>query len=76
MNLSGETVSPTRLLFRYIKALSNRYKLKAFIAPKMTDIIILPENNKKWSIYTGGNIHGLYRYLKIIGAPTTLTTTG
>ena len=43
--LSGENVSPTRLLFQYTKALSKIDKLRYFIAPKMTDIITLLENN-------------------------------
>ena len=38
-------------------------KIKAFIATKMTDIIIFLENNLKSAVYTGGYIHGLYRYL-------------
>ena len=46
-NLSGETVSPTILLFPYMKALSMCDKLKAFIAPKMTDIIKLLDKNGK-----------------------------
>ena len=37
--LSGEIVSPTRLLFQYMKALTKIEKLKAFIAPKMTYLI-------------------------------------
>ena len=74
INLSGETVPPTILLFQYMKALSKSENFKAFIAPKMTDIVTLPDNNVKYAVYTGGNIHGLYRYLDIIGDPTTLTT--
>ena len=41
VNLSGETVSPTRLIFHYTQALSKSDKLKAFIALKMTDIVTL-----------------------------------
>ena len=74
--LSGETISPTRLLFQYIKALPKSDKLKAFIAPKMTDLIKFLDNNVKLAVYIGGNIHGLYRYLEMIGSPTTLTTSG
>ena len=47
--LSGETESPTRFVFQYMKALSNSNKLKAFIAPNMTDIIIFLANNRKSS---------------------------
>ena len=72
--ISGEIVSPTRLIFQYMKALSKRDKLGAFIAPKMTDIITLPDNNWKSAVYTGGDIHGIYYYLEIIGDPTVLTT--
>ena len=36
--LSGETVYPTRLLFQYMTELSRSEKLKACIAPKMTDL--------------------------------------
>ena len=43
--LSGETVSPTRLLFQYMKSLSKSEKIKAFIAPKMTYLITFPDNN-------------------------------
>ena len=72
--LSGEIVSPTRLLFQYMKALQKSDKLRAFIAPKMTDLITLLENNGKYAVYEGWDIHGIYRYLEMIGAPTTLTT--
>ena len=74
--LSGEIVSPTRLLFQYMKALSKSDKLRSFIAPKMTDLITLPDNNGKSAVYKGGDIHGIYRYLDMIGSPTTLTTSG
>ena len=59
-----------------MKKLSNRDKLKASIAPKITHPIKLLENNRKYAVYTGGNIHVLYRYLEIIADPTTLTTSG
>ena len=74
--LYGETVYLTRLILKYTKALSKSDKLKAFIAPKMTDLIKLTDNNRKSSVYTGENIHGLYNYLKNIRFPTTLTTSG
>ena len=61
--LSGEIISPTRLLFHYIKALTKSEKLRAFIAPNMTDIITFLDNNGKSAVYTGGDIHGIYRYL-------------
>ena len=31
------------------------------------------DNNGKSAVYTGGDIHGIYRYLEMIGAPTTFT---
>ena len=74
--ISGEIVSPTRLLFHYIKELSNSDKIRAFIALKIIYLIIFFEDNGKCSVYTGGDIHGIYRYLETIGAPTTLTTSG
>ena len=61
--LSGEIVSPTRLLFQYMKALSKSDKLRAFIVPKMTDLITFLDNNGKSAVYTGGDIDGIYRYL-------------
>ena len=51
--LSGETVLPTRLLFRYMKALTKSNKLKSLIAPKMTYCITFLDNNKNW-LYTQG----------------------
>ena len=72
--LSGETVPPTRLLFQYMKVLSKSDKLKVFISPKMTDLIKLLDNNRKSAVYTGRNINGIYIYLDMIGATTTLTT--
>ena len=74
--LSGEIVSPTRILIQYMKALTNSEKLKAFIGPKMTDLITFLDNNRKSSVYEGLDIHGIYSYLEIIGAPTALTTSG
>ena len=59
--LSGEIVSPTRLLSHYMKALANSEKLRAFIAPKMTDLITFLDKNGKSSVYEGGEINGIYR---------------
>ena len=42
----------------------------------MTDLITFLDKNGKLAVYTGGNIHGIYRYLEIIGSPTILTTSG
>ena len=61
--LSEEIVSPTRLLFQYIKSLSKINKLRYFIVPKMTNLITCLYNNCKSAVYTGGDIHGIYRYL-------------
>ena len=72
--LSGEMVSPTRLLFHYTKALSKSEKIKAFIAPKMTYLITFLENNGKYAVYTGWNINGIYHYLDMIRDQTKLTT--
>ena len=36
----------------------------------------LPLKQRKSAVYTGWDIHGMYRYLNMIGAPTTLTTSG
>ena len=74
--LSGETISPTRIIFRYTKESSKSDKLKEFIAPNMTYIITLLDNNGKASVYTGGYIHGIYRYLDMVGSPTTLNNSG
>ena len=57
-----------------MKSLLKIDKLKEFIAPKMTYLITLLENKEKSSVYTGGNINGIYRYLEIIGSPTALNT--
>ena len=70
--LSVETVSPTRLLLQYMKALTKSEKLKPFMLPKMTDLITFIDTNGKYAEYNGGDIHSIYRYLDIIGAPTTL----
>ena len=59
-----------------MKALTKSEKIKAFIAPKMTYIITFLDKNGKSTVYEGGYIHGLYRYIEMIGYPTTLTTSG
>ena len=59
-----------------MKALSNSDKLRAFIAPNMIYLITFRENNVKYAVYTGGDIHDIYRYLEMIGAPKKLTTSG
>ena len=73
---SGETVSPTKLLFQYMRKFSKIYKLKAFVAPKMIDLITFLDNNRKFAVYTGRNIHRIYRYLDMLGAPTKFTPAG
>ena len=40
----------------------------------MTDIITFLDNNGKYIVYTGGDIHGVYRYLETILDLTILTT--
>ena len=59
-----------------MKAWSKRDKLKSCIAPKMTYLITFLDNNRKYAVYTGVNIHELYRYLEIIGSPTIFSTSG
>ena len=61
--ISVESVSPKRLIFQFMEALSNSDKLKEFIAPKMADLITVLEKNGKSSVYTGGDINGIYCYL-------------
>ena len=51
IDLYAETTPPKRLLFQYTKVLSKSDKLKAFIVPKMTDIIIFLNNNGNLAIY-------------------------
>ena len=74
--LSGETVSPNRILLHYMKALTKSDKLRAFIAPKMTDLITFLDKNIRYAVYTGGNIHLIYLYLEMVRSPTNLTTSG
>ena len=50
--ISGENLSPTRLLFQYMKALSKSDKLRALIAHEMTYLITLLDNNVKSAVYT------------------------
>ena len=69
---SGETVSSPGLLSEYTVALSKIDKIKAFIVPNMIDLITYLDNNGKYAVYTEGYINGIYCYLEIIGAPTTL----
>ena len=51
--LSGEIISPNRLLIQYMKALTKSEKLKAFILPKMTDLITFIDKNGKSAVYKG-----------------------
>ena len=44
---SGETLSPTRLIFQYMNTLSKSDKLKAIVVPKMTDLITFLDKNEK-----------------------------
>ena len=64
------------ILYQYIKPLSNFYGLKGFIAPKMMDIITYIENPVKDASYSRSDIHYIYHYLCMIGAPTTLDYSG
>ena len=42
-----------------MKSLSKIYKLESFIATKMIYLIKFLDNNGKYAVYTGVNIHGL-----------------
>ena len=55
-----------------MKSLSKSDKIKTLIAPKMIDLITLFDNNGISAVYTGEDIHGIYRYLEMIGSTTTL----
>ena len=57
-----------------MKELSKSNKIKVLIAPKMTDIIKFLDSNRKYAIYTGEIINGIYRYLEMIESPTTFST--
>ena len=59
-----------------MNSLTKSEKKKGFMAPKMTDLVTFIDTKGKYALYDGGDIHGIYRYLEIIGAPTTLTTSG
>ena len=59
-----------------MKALSESDKLRAFITPKMKDLITSLDNSGKSNVYTDGDINLIYRYLDMIGSPKTLTTSG
>ena len=59
-----------------MKVLSESNKLKECIVPRIKYIITFLENNRKYDVYTGVNIHGIYSYLEMIGYPTTLNTSG
>ena len=74
--ISWENFSPTRLLFQYMKAFSKSVKPRYLIAPKMTDLIPFLDNNRKYFVYTGGDITWTYSYLEMIGAPTSFTYSG
>ena len=59
-----------------MKALTKSDKLRIFIASKMTYLITFLDKNGKSDVFTGGDIHGIYRYLEMIVSPTTLNTSG
>ena len=59
-----------------MKELSKSYKLGSLIFPEMTDLIKFLEKNGKYAVYVGGKMNGIYRYLEIIEATTTLTNSG
>ena len=59
-----------------MKAFLKIDKLKSSVAPKITYLITFLDNNRKLVVYTGVNINELYRYLEMVVAPTTLTTSG
>ena len=42
----------------------------------MIYLVTFLDKNGKSDVYEGGDIHGIYCYLEMIGAPTTLTTSG
>ena len=72
--LSREIVSPTRILFQYMKALKNSKKLRGLIAPKIKNLITLLDKKRKSDVFMVGDINDIYCYLEMIGDPTTLTT--
>ena len=64
--LSVENLSPTILIFQYMKELSKIYKLKSCIAPTMIDLITFLYNTIKFAVYTGGDTNGLYHYQDMV----------
>ena len=54
----------------------SRKVMRSVILGSMKDLITFLDNNGKYAVYTGGEIHEIYRYLEMNGAPTTLTTSG
>ena len=58
--LSGETHSPTILIFQYIKVLTNSVKLKALISPKIIYLIKFLHNIGKSDVYKRENIFMKY----------------
>ena len=59
-----------------MKALTKSERLKLFIASKMKNLITFIIKNGKSDDYDEEDIHGIYRYLEMIGTPTALTTSG
>ena len=57
-----------------MKLLLKSNKLKEFIATKMNDLITFFDKNGEYSVYTWGNINGIYSYLEMIVSTTTFTT--
>ena len=51
--LPAEIIYTKRLLFQYMKSLTKRNKIKAYIAPKVKDLVTFPYNYGKSDIYTG-----------------------
>ena len=57
-----------------MKVFSKSEKTKASIETNMKDQITLLDNNGKYAVYKGVNIHELYCYPEMIVSPTKLTT--
>ena len=55
-----------------MKEFSKSNKLKEFISPKKTYLTKFLDNNEKFDIYKGGNIHWIYSFLELIGASNDL----
>ena len=64
--LSVELILHTKLILQYMKELSNSDKLRGFIQAKITDIITFLDNKENVAVYTGEDIHVIYRYLEMI----------